>query len=57
MFIKEMVVLFGKMLVFSRVMVVFLGVTPKGYARVTCGDVCVPQGFDVYLPWGDVCAS
>lgn len=29
MFIKEMVVLFGKMLVFSRVMVVFLGVFPK----------------------------
>ncbi len=57
MFIKKMVVLFGKMLVFSRVMVVFLGVTPKGYACVTCGDVCVPQGFDVYLPWGDVCAS
>jgi hypothetical protein len=29
MFIKEMVVLFGKMLVFSRVMVLFLGVFPK----------------------------
>ncbi len=29
MFIKEMVELIGKMLVFSRVMVVFLGVFPK----------------------------